>query len=79
MRTGHDFDKLHPNCGGSVTDNCYSAPVDGQVLQVMSWPLYRHMTDHQLTAIWTCLTAVPCNAHDDALGDKFPWLKNVCN
>ncbi|MGA8617906.1 MAG: hypothetical protein WB660_05230 [Candidatus Sulfotelmatobacter sp.] len=79
MRTGHDFDKLHPDCGGSVTDNCYSAPVNGRLLQVMPWPLYRHMTDHQLTAIWTYLSAVPCNAHDDALGDKFPWLKNVCN
>ena len=30
MRTGHDFDKLHPNCGGNVTDNCYNAPVDGR-------------------------------------------------
>ena len=35
LRTGHDFDRLHPNCGGSVTDNCYDAPVNGAVLQVM--------------------------------------------
>jgi hypothetical protein len=79
MRTGHDFDKLHPNCGGAVTDNCYSAPVNGNLLQVMPWPLYRHMTDHQLTAIWTYLSAVPCNSHDDALGNTYPWLKNDCN
>jgi hypothetical protein len=78
MRTGHDFDKLHPNCGGDVTDNCYNAPVDGSRLQVMPWPLYRHMTDRQLLAIWTYLSTVPCNAHDDALGNTYPWLKNTC-
>ena len=78
IRTGHDFDKVHLNCGGKVTDNCYNAPVDGAHLQVMPWPLYRHMTDHQLTAIWTYLSTVPCNPHNDALGNMFPWLKNVC-
>ncbi len=78
MRTGHDFDKLHLNCGGNVTDNCYLPPVNGALLQVMPWPLYRHMTDRQLTAIWTYLSTVPCNAHDDAVGDHYPWLKNAC-
>lgn len=78
VRTGHDFDKLHPNCGGNVTDNCYQAPVNGNVLQVMPWPNFRHMTDHQLTAIWTYLSTVPCNAHNDALGNMYPWLKNNC-
>jgi hypothetical protein len=78
MRTGHDFDTLHPNCGGSVTDNCYFEPVNGSLLQVMPWPLYRHMTDHQLTAIWTYLSTVPCNPHNDTLGATYPWLKNVC-
>jgi hypothetical protein len=79
MRTGHDFDKLHPNCGGSVTDNCYDAPVNGAVLQVMPWPKHQNMTDHQLKAIWTYLSTVPCNAHNDALGDTYPWLKNKCS
>jgi hypothetical protein len=78
MRTGHDFDQLHLNCGGSVQDNCYLPPVDGSLLQVMPWPKFRHMTDHQLTAIWTYLSTVPCNAHNDDLGNKFPWLKNTC-
>lgn len=78
MRTGHDFDTLHLNCGGKVTDNCYLPPVNGAVLQVMPWPLYRHMTDRQLTAIWTYLSTVPCNAHNDAIGDAYPWLKNDC-
>lgn len=78
MRTGHDFDTLHLNCGGTVTDNCYLPPVNGAVLQVMPWPLFRHMTDRQLTAIWTYLSTVPCNAHNDAQGAAFPWLKNNC-
>ena len=78
IRTGHDFDQLHLNCGGNVTDNCYLPPVNGAVLQVMPWPLYKNMTDRQLTAIWTYLSTVPCNAHDDALGNTFPWLKNNC-
>jgi hypothetical protein len=78
IRTGHDPDHLHPNCGGSVQDNCYLPPVNGAVLQVMPWPKYMNMTDHQLTAIWTYLSTVPCNPHDDALGNTYPWLKNNC-
>ena len=78
MRTGHDFDSLHPNCGGSVQDNCYSVPINGALLQIMPWPKFRNMTDHQLTAIWTYLSTVPCNAHNDALGNTYPWLKNNC-
>ena len=78
MRTGHDYDKLHLNCSTTVTDNCYNFPVDGSLLQVMPCPKFRHMTDHQLEALWTFLSAVPCNAHNDALGDTFPWLKNGC-
>lgn len=78
IRTGHDFDQLHLNCSASVTDNCYMSPVNGALLQVMPWPLYQNMTDRQLTAIWTYLSTVPCNAHNDALGDTYPWLKNDC-
>lgn len=78
IRTGHDPDNLHPNCSATVTDNCYNAPVDGTLLQVMPWPKFQNMTDYQLTAIWTYLSTVPCNPHNDALGNTFPWLKNVC-
>jgi hypothetical protein len=78
MRTGVDLDQLHLNCGGNVTDNCYLPPVNGAVLQVMPWPLHQNMTDRQLTAIWTYLSTVPCNAHNDALGNTYPWLKNAC-
>jgi len=83
MRTGHDYDQLHLNCGtvvngSTVTDDCYDAPVNGALLQVMPWPKFRHMTDRQLEAIWVYLSTLPCNAHNDTLGDEFPWLKNVC-
>jgi hypothetical protein len=78
IRTGHDFDKLHLNCSSTVTDNCYNFPVNGGSLQVMPWPNFQHMTDRQLTAIWTYLSTVPCNAHDDALGTSYPWLQQKC-
>ena len=78
LRTGHDFDKLHLNCSDVVTDNCYQWPVNGAVLQVMPWPLHQNMTDRQLTAIWTYLSTVPCNPHNDDLGKAYPWLKNAC-
>ena len=78
IRTGHDFDSLHPNCSSTVTDNCYSFPINGSLLQVMPWPKFQNMTDHELTAIWTYLSTVPCNAHNDTLGDTYPWLKNNC-
>lgn len=78
LRTGHDFDKQHLNCGGSVQDNCYLPPVDGSLLQVMPWTKFRNMTTYQLMAIWTYLSTVPCNAHNDDLGTQFPMLQNTC-
>ena len=27
--------------------NCIPPPVDGNLLQVMPWPVFHHMTDHQ--------------------------------
>jgi len=79
IRTGHDFDKQHLNCGGTVQDNCYLPPVDGSLLQVMPWTKFRNMTNYQIMAIWTYLSTVPCNAHNDDLGNQFPWLQNTCH
>ena len=81
MRTGKDFDHLHPNCSGAPTPttNCYfSVPgneIDGDLLQIMPWPTFSNMTDHQLLAIWTYLSAIPCNANKNS---PYPWLRNVC-
>jgi hypothetical protein len=44
MRTGIDIDKVHP----------------GLPLQVMPWPVYQNMTDHDLRAIYEYLSAIPC-------------------
>ena len=75
IRTGHDYDNLHLNCGGGVTTNCYNSPINGEVLQVMPWAVFNNMTDYQLTAIWTYLSAIPCIANT---GSPYPNLINKC-
>ena len=61
MRTGVDLDHAHPNCLDNVPGpNCMLAPFDGDKLQIMRWPSFRNMTDRQLTAIYTYLSAGPC-------------------
>jgi len=62
LRTGKDFDHLHPNCSMSVTTNCFPPvpPFDGDLLQIMPWPIYQHMTDRDIRAIYEYLKAIPC-------------------
>ena len=74
MRTGVDLDNAHPNCNLSatppITTNCLLGippfnppgvpPFNGAVLQIMPWPAFQDMTDRQLTAIYTYLSAIPC-------------------
>ena len=62
MRTGVDMDHVHPPCSATVTTNCIPAPFDGDILQVMPWPNYQGLTDHDLRAIYEYLKAVPCVA-----------------
>jgi hypothetical protein len=89
MRTGKDFDNLHPQCTDiSPTPspaNCIPAPVDASRLQVMPWPVFHNMTDHQLEAIYEYLSAIPCiEGPTDAsqlpppLQYAFPVLHNDC-
>ena len=33
---------------------------DGNLLQVMPWPTFSHMTDHDIEAIYENLSAIPC-------------------
>jgi len=33
---------------------------DGSLLQVMPWPTFSHMTDHDIEAIYEYLSAIPC-------------------
>jgi hypothetical protein len=64
LRTGKDFDHLHPNCSATITTNCFPAdpsnPVDGDLLQIMPWPNYQDMTDHDIRAIYEYLRSIPC-------------------
>jgi hypothetical protein len=34
--------------------------VDGSKLQVMPWPVFQNMTDHQIEAVYEYLSAIPC-------------------
>jgi hypothetical protein len=69
------MDHLHPNCSATVTTNCFTPPFDGNLLQVMPWPIHRNMTDHDLRAIYEYLSAVPCIAGPPAPDP----LHNDCN
>lgn len=45
IRTGHDLKQLHPQIS--------------PLLQVMPWPVYRHLTNRDLKAIYEYLSAIP--------------------
>jgi hypothetical protein len=60
IRTGIDTDNVHPTCTGAPNGKCLPAPFDGSLLQIMPWPTYQNMTDHDLRAIYEYLSAIPC-------------------
>lgn len=73
LRQGTDFDHIHPTCTadelvaiqGGGTPNCIPTdpqnnPVDGNLLQIMPWPTFSHMTGHDIEAIYEYLSAIPC-------------------
>jgi hypothetical protein len=63
LRTGIDFDRLHPTCpGNTIGPNCVPFPFNGALLQIMPWPIYQDMTDHDIRAIYEYLSAIPCVA-----------------
>jgi hypothetical protein len=79
MRDGEDFDHIHPNCTAPNTPfNCLSAPFNGDVLQVMPWPTYMNMSDRDLLAIYTYLSAIPCNPGPSGLDPRL-YEHNVCH
>lgn len=64
LRTGKDFDNIHPTCQSDTDPNiasgiCIPPPVDGSKLQVMPWPVFHNMTDHQIEAVYEYLSAIP--------------------
>jgi hypothetical protein len=64
LRQGTDLDHIHPTCTAALPTptpaNCIPPPVDGNLLQVMPWPAFHSMTDHQIEAIYEYLGAIPC-------------------
>jgi hypothetical protein len=77
MRYGTDLDHVHPNCTSSGNPaNCFMPPFNGDLLQVMRWPSFSNMTDHELRAIYEYLGAVPCNPGPMIAGA--PYLQNQC-
>ena len=75
LRTGKDYDHIHPTCIGAPNGACVTALFNGDVLQVMPWPVYHNMTDHDIRAIYEYLSAVPCI---DTVVDGAPILRNDC-
>jgi len=89
IRNGKDFDNLHPQCTDiSPTPspaNCIPAPVDAGKLQVMPWPVFHNMTDHQIEAMYEYLSSIPCiegptdpSQLPPPLQYAFPALHNDC-
>jgi hypothetical protein len=75
IRTGVDMDKLHPTCTGAPNAGCIPPPFDGSRLQIMPWPIFANMTDHDLRAIYEYLSAIPCI---DTIDPAEPQLRNTC-
>ena len=89
MRNGTDFDHLHPTCTAAqlqqieagITPLPICIPTspgntaDGNLLQVMPWPTFSNMTDHQLDAIYEYLSSIPCI---DTMIPGQPQLQNDC-
>jgi len=48
--------------GTSNWQHCVPPPFDGTRLQIMPWPAYQSLTDHDLRAIYEYLSAIPCIA-----------------
>ena len=75
LRTGKDYDQIHPNCTGAPDGNCLLPPFNGDLLQVMPWPVHQNMTEHDIRAIYEYLSSIPCIDTDIA---GAPVLRNDC-
>ena len=67
MQTGADLDHIHPTCSSKILLNCFPGflPFDGDLLQIMPWPVYQHMRVRELRAMYEYLSAIPCVAGPD--------------
>jgi hypothetical protein len=67
MQTGADLDHIHPTCSAKILVGCFPAflPFDGDLLQIMPWPIYQHMSVRDLRAMYEYLSSIPCIAGPD--------------
>lgn len=75
LRTGIDYDGVHPSCNGAPNGSCVVNPFNGNLLQVMPWPVHQNMTDHDIRAIYEYLSSIPC------INTQIPgaaYLENQC-
>jgi hypothetical protein len=56
--------------------NCLQPPFNGDLLQVMPWPTYQKMTEHDLKAIYEYVKAIPSDPGQQIEGA--PYLQNDC-
>jgi len=92
MRHGKDFDHIHPTCTAAQlteieaggTPVCIPTspdnPVDGDLLQIMPWPTFSHLSDRDIEAIYEYLSVIPCIDNTMTTPpDGFPnELRNDC-
>jgi len=76
LRTGTDLDHAHPNCASPTATQCFPAaqPFNGDLLQVMPWPIYQNMSEREARAIYEYLSAIPCIS-----GPPSGLLHNECS
>jgi len=60
FRHGKDFDGIHPTCTGAPNPGCIPKPFDGDLLQIMPWPNFKDLSEHDIRAIYEYLKAIPC-------------------
>jgi hypothetical protein len=60
IRTGVDLDHVHPTCTGAPDGKCIPAPFDGNLLQIMPWPILQNLSDFDLQAIYEYVSTIPC-------------------
>jgi hypothetical protein len=92
LKQGTDFDHIHPVCTadqltaieGGATPVCIPTspdnPVDGDLLQIMPWPTFSHLSDRDIEAIYEYLSSIPCIDNTTSTPpDGFPdELRNDC-
>ncbi len=94
IKTGTDFDHAHPACtvaqlvtlAAGATPGPVCIPTspgnttNGNVLQVMPWPTFSHLTDYNIQAIYTYLSAIPCIDNSTSTGPAGApdGLRNDC-